>query len=616
MPLISTDSQTNPIEIPSGTRIYDVIMQYPDIFPPNSKNLSPTAATMNNELVSLSDKIQITSHIQLVYPDTVSGSSIYRKSLVFLLQMAWNNICPARQLTISHSIGHAFYFKEVCQNDTIVIESSDLQGEMTTPAPKHNSIDHIEFDMIKKEMQNLIKQNLPILTRKPISSENIIQILTNQAQPESADVVRSKNENRVFTSQCGNYYQLMHTPLVPTTGSLKQYRLLMIEDMIVIVYPSHTNHFEIPEFQHNATIHQLYQENQNWSKVLKVSSLGQLNAINRDERLKSYIQICESRQNQRIGEVCKLILNGRNQFCVDGPITVKDAYKTVKENFNKNSIVIGRQATVQDEIKLVMISGPSSAGKTTFAKKLQYNLTVMGRNPIVLSMDNYFVNRVDTPLGPDGQYDFEHVESLDIPLFNKDLSNLLLGKQIESPIYNFKTGEREQKKLIMSLPYRGCVIIEGIHALNPLLTKSVPIQQKFGIFIQPLTSINVDETCRISTRDYRMIRRIVRDKKYRNCSAERTIELFTNVRKGEERWVFPNQGRADVYFNTALDYELMVLSTYVIPLLHEVNQDSDSYMEARRVIQFLSWVQGINSDYVPKHSILREFIGGSAFNYD
>lgn len=231
-------------------------------------------------------------------------------------------------------------------------------------------------------------------------------------------------------------------------------------------------------------------------------------------------------------------------------------------------------------------------------------------------MDNYFVNREDTPLGEDGKWDFEHVDAVDQALFNEHLDLLLRGSIANTPIFDFKTGKRLEKTVPMTLTQRGIIIIEGIHALNPIMTRSVAAENKFGIFIQPLPCIKLDDMHRLSTRDYRLVRRIIRDRKYRGCSAEKTIQLFDNVRKGEDRWIFPHQQRADIYFNTALDYELPVLATLVVPQLHEISPSSPYYTEGRRLLGTLEWVQGINQDYIPKHSLLREFIGGSGFSYD
>lgn len=256
-----------------------------------------------------------------------------------------------------------------------------------------------------------------------------------------------------------------------------------------------------------------------------IESIGQLNQINRTERFKSYVQICESRQNQMVSQVCELIMRGHKSQ--NGPMAITEALKeSEKMKAGKDSIIIGGSENQTDKIKLIAISGPSSSGKTTFAKKLQYNLTVMGRTPLVLSMDNYFVDREKTPVGPDGKYDFEHVDAIDIDYFNQQLADLLSGKQILTPIFDFKTGKRSAKTVPMILPSRGIVIIEGIHALNPIMTRSVALENKFCIFIQPLPCINLDDLTRISTRDYRLFRRIVRDKKFRNCSAETTIQLF------------------------------------------------------------------------------------------
>eukprot|EP00703_Trepomonas_sp_PC1_P002583 JAP94023.1 Uridine kinase [Trepomonas sp. PC1] len=602
--IITTIPNVEPIILDKTQRIYDIYIKYPDRFEVHPKGSFPVAASMNNQLLALSDSINVSCQLNLIFPDTVIGADIYRRSLIFLLGMAWNNLYQDSLLEISHSIGHAFYFF-VRTVEPDVKQISEIPND-------HKEFSFEQYQAIKVEMLKLVSEDIPILSRKPMSNEQAIEIFKAQNQLQTVSLLQSRNETRIMVQQCGNYYQLAHTPLVAKTGLLDKFELTTIDNMMVMTFPSHRNCCEIPKFKHNKPLSGIYEEYATWCQAMKIESIGQLNKINRTERFKSYVQICESRQNEMVAQTCELILRGHKS--TDGPIAIADAIKESQRN--KRDIIVGNTADQSDQIKLVIISGPSSSGKTTFAKKLQYTLTVMGRCPIVLSMDNYFVNRVDTPKDQSGNYDFEHIEAMDIDLFNDHLSKLLHGEQVQVPTFDFKTGERVQKTEPIILPNRGIIIIEGIHALNPLMTRSVPMNTKFGIFIQPLPSINLDDRTRISTRDYRLFRRIVRDKKYRNCSAERTIELFVNVRKGEDRWIYPHQQRADIFFNSALDYEILVLSTFVTPLLHEISPTSHSYMEARRLLAFLDWVQGVNPDYVPRHSILREFIGSSAFNYD
>ncbi|CAL6062803.1 Uridine_kinase [Hexamita inflata] len=603
---ITTSETGKPLVLDSGLRIYDIITKYPDAFPVHPQGLFPVAATINNLLVALSDKVSVNCSLNMIYADSVIGGDVYRRSLVFILGMAWFKVFPKVRLEISHSIGHAFYF--VIKN-----EEADVKQVIDVNDVSKVKVTQEHFDGLKLEMEKIIAADIPILSRTPMNNQHAIDVFCKQNQPFTCSLLQSRNETRIIVQQCGEYIQLAHGPLVGKTGSLNKFNIAVENDMLVLIYPSHKNSEVIPEFKHNAPLSQIYEEYGHWAGVMDIESIGQLNAINRTDRFKSYVQICESRQNQMLSQVCELIMKGHKSM--NGPMAITEAlkYNAAQES---NGIMLGDLTQQTDQIKLVAISGPSSSGKTTFAKKLQYNLTVMGRTPLVLSMDNYFVNREVTPLGEDGKYDFEHLEAIDIDYFNVQLAELLNGKQIQMPIFDFKTGQRSDKTVPMVLPSRGIVIIEGIHALNPIMTRSVPMNDKFCIFIQPLPCINLDDRTRISTRDYRLFRRIVRDKKYRNCSAEHTIQLFINVRKGEDKWIYPHQNRADIYFNTALDYELLVLSTFVTPLLHDISPESPSYMEARRLLSFLDWIQAVNADYVPKHSILREFIGGSGFAYD
>ncbi|GCA63100.1 uridine kinase-like protein [Kipferlia bialata] len=263
--------------------------------------------------------------------------------------------------------------------------------------------------------------------------------------------------------------------------------------------------------------------------------------------------------------------------------------------------------------RIVLIAGPSSSGKTTFSLKLSTHLRCKGLNPVTLCMDNYYVNRVNTPLDKDGKYDFEHVEAIDIPLFNQQLSALCRGEKVITPIFDFQTGTRKEGPA-MQLEEGGIIVCEGIHGLNPRLSEQVAPEHKFKIFISPLTMLNIDDHHRISTTNNRLIRRIVRDNQFRGHSPEATINMWPSVGRGEEKWIFPHQYQADVYMNSALDYELGVLAGYVTPLLHAVPPTSSAYTKARTLLNFLSLVQTIPETAVPMHSILREFIGRSAFH--
>lgn len=513
---------------------------------------------------------------------------------------------------------------------------------------------------LRQELNLLIKANRPISSNLPMNSNDLEEALKSTSDYNSVALLKSLNEVRVMTVRCDNYVQIYHAPLAPVTGILKHYELYTYKDGFAISFPSKRSPTELIPFRPNELLHDVYSEYTQWIHVLKVRTIGHLNNLCYKGMIKSFIQICETMQSKKLAELCDVIANGREylrryqkasratnytlgmSLRLDGsagtrslkatdfklatqdlvditvspnmsePEAKRDLIFPVADSSNCVSNCYAPVSNIEDkEVKVVFISGPSSSGKTTFAKKLAYNLKVMGREPLIISLDNYFVDREKTPLAEDGSYDFEHVNALDLDLFNDHLEALITGKKILSPIFDFRTGKRKQTTIEMIMPFRGIIIIEGIHALNPLLSRRIPLANKILVFIAPFTTINLDDRTRISSKECRLVRRIVRDNNFRGFTAERTIELLHNLRIGEDRWIYPHQHRADIMFNTALDYELCVLSTHAYPLLCEIKPDSPSYKEARQLIALLEKVASINSEYVPKFSLLREFIGGS-----
>lgn len=513
---------------------------------------------------------------------------------------------------------------------------------------------HTEFTVtdsviaaLEAEMRRIVTADLPILSSTPSSTDELLNYFYLNRDYHSCALLKSLNEIRTQVSRCGNYLQIFHTPLAPFTGMLKYFNLYSYHGGVIMTYPSKSSPAVLPPFKENLLLYTQYKQYSRWIKVMGVPAVGYLNSLCIDGRIKSFIQICETMHHRRMGEIVDVVLQGRGalaqaqaQAQASGEGEAGMAGKSAKSaksadlaeplssagaNACSDPQVCTQmlRAASQDptpdsangEIKLILIGGPSSSGKTTFAAKLSYNLRVAGRQPIVLSTDNYFVDRVKTPKNAAGEYDFEHLDAIDRELFNLHLQELIAGRKIVSPVFDFKIGQRKDAGVEMVLPSRGVVIVEGIHALNPLLTSTIPIRNKFLLFIAPLTCINLDDRTRISSRDNRLLRRIIRDHNFRGFSAEKTIQLFDNVKAGENRWVFPHQGRADMLYNTALDYELCVLATYVIPLLSEIKPTSPSYTEAARLLNFLSRIQSVNSEMVPNYSILREFIGGSTIKY-
>ncbi|EET01608.1 Uridine kinase [Giardia duodenalis ATCC 50581] len=662
----------NTITVLARMHIYDIIRMYPDEFPGDGHPF--IVCTVNNELTSLSEKVGVNCTLVPYSVATIDGAECYRRSLIFALGKVWSELFPQDSLQISHSQGHSYYLyvdnssknlqmediktTDICAHGSKGDPNCDIgmTSVFSTVFGNDKPITEEIVTNLRQELNLLIKANRPISSNIPMNANDLEAALESTSDYNSVALLKSLNEVRVMTVRCDNYVQIYHTPLAPVTGILKYYDLHAYKDGFVISFPSKRSPTELVPFKPNELLHDVYSEYTQWIRVLKVRTIGHLNNLCYKGMIKSFIQICETMQNKKLAELCDVIANGRDylqryqkasraanytlgmSLRIDGSNSATARSMKVDSKLMSQDLVDARVSSstsdleadtdmsgsaevsncyaptsnIEDkEVKVVFISGPSSSGKTTFAKKLAYNLKVMGREPLIISLDNYFVDREKTPLAEDGSYDFEHVNALDLDLFNDHLEALVSGKKILSPVFDFRTGKRKQSTIEMIMPFRGVIIIEGIHALNPLLSRRIPLANKILVFIAPFTAINMDDRMRISSRDCRLIRRIVRDNNFRGFTAEKTIDMLKNLRVGEDRWIYPYQPRADIMFNTALDYELCVLSTHAYPLLCEIKPDSSAYKEARRLIALLEKVASINSEYVPKFSLLREFIGGS-----
>jgi len=365
--------------------------------------------------------------------------------------------------------------------------------------------------------------------------------------------------------------------MVPSSGYLKQFRLEYDNGGIVLISPKITNPNTLEEHNIPKKLFQIFSEYRQWVNILGVDNVGKLNDIVEAGKANEFIRISEALHEKKIARIADMI------------------------------------AERKDRVRVILIAGPSSSGKTTFAQRLSIQLRVNGLIPVNISTDDYFVEKDKTPLDEYGEPDFEALEAVDLKLFNEHLNSLIKGEEVSIPTFNFLTGKREYHNRKIRLDEGHVLIIEGIHGLNPKLTEEVDEDSKFKIYISAITSMRIDKHNRIPTTDLRFIRRIVRDNKFRGCPAYKTIDLWPSVRRGEERNIFPFQEQADVMFNSSLIYELGVLKTLAVPLLSEIRPEQPQYSESRRLIEFLSYFLSINSDEIPTNSILREFIGGSCF---
>ena len=523
----------------------------------NSENGYPVIAAMvNNRITSLSYRVDVHARVTPVALDSPEGLRVYRRSLCFLLAIASRNLYPDRRLTIGHSLGDGYYY---------TFEDSD-------------GITEDEEKALEQEMERLVEADLPIV-RKLISYEDALEHFRTHWMTDTALLLENRNDHKVAIYQCGDFIDLAHDPLAPRTGTLRWFQVLRYRSGFLLRHPRDHAPMEIQPFQDIPVLFSIYQEYKQWGRILGVNSAGRLNTLSRRNGIRDFIWTAEALHSKKISEISDRI---QEQI---------------------------------DSVRTVLIAGPSSSGKTTFTKKLAIQLKAIGLRPVTINLDDYFVPRAQTPLDEDGKPDFEALQAIDVELLNDDLVALLTGEEVNLPTFNFKSGERSYENKFASLPERGIIVMEGIHGLNEDLTPRLPTESKFRIYVSALTQLNLDDHTRVSTTDNRLIRRLVRDAHFRGRGAKGTLEMWPNVRRGEDRNIFPYQSKAHVAFNSALDYELGVLKPYAEPLLREVKPYDTVYHEAVRLMDFLDNFTAIPSSLVPDQSILREFIGDSAFRY-
>ena len=415
-----------------------------------------------------------------------------------------------------------------------------------------------------------------MIERIKVTKEEAALIYKEEGFLDKIDVLKYRQENTVNMYKCNDYYNYMYAYMLPRTSYIKDYNLIPYQPGFLVQYPRSEEKGVIPDFEDSPKLFTMIQDAYKWSRTCKIANIASMNEFTNDREFVDFVNMCETKHNNFLAELGLKI----------------------KENI--------------DRIKIIAIAGPSSSGKTTFSNRLRVELMSRGIFPVMISCDDYYLNRADTPLDEDGKPDFEHIEAIDLDFFNKQLKDLIEGKEVTLPVYNFKTGLRETGKTIR-LEKNQPIIIEGIHALNERLTSSIERNNKYKIFISPFPQINIDNHNPIMVTDIRMLRRIVRDNKFRKTSPEKTFSMWPSVRRGEFRWIYPCQEDADYVYNTELTYELMVMKKYALPALREIKNDSPYYIEANRLIKFLKWIKDIEDRYVPCNSVLREFIGDSCF---
>jgi len=542
------------VQVPRGIKCINIPWGHPI-----DGDMPVVVAKFNNHYMSLMETLEINGTIEAIKLGCFTGARVYRDSLIFLFELAARQEFPNRRIVIGHSLGHGFFYRF---------------------ADDGRPIQHEDVECMHNAITELVKKELAIIP-DVISWNDAIAYMKTLPFPSAAPLVEALNNPVVKIWRCNEYLTLRHNPLVQNTRVLTAFAVTFYQDGFLLRFPpSSTPHLLGPR-DDEPKLFGIYEEHKKWGRILGVSNVAQLNtlALNR-ERARDFIQTAEALHNRKIAELA-----------------------------NKISLR-GNQA------KVVMISGPTSSGKTTFTKKLALSLKSLGLKPVHISLDDYYRERSDIPLDEEGKPDFEVLEALDIDLFNRNLDDLLAGKEAEIPIFDFKkVGGRLEKGRTMHLEDNSVLLLEGIHGLNPNLTPGMARGKTFRIYISALTQLNISDHARIPTTDNRCIRRIVRDHQFRQYPAIATLKIWPSVRRGEKRHIFPYQSSADEMFNSALDYELAILKIFAEPLLRTVNPDEEFYGEARRLMTFLENFMPFPVEEVPELSIIREFIGRSGFRY-
>ena len=516
------------------------------------------AARVNYKVEDLNFLIYKPKDIEFIDVSSPSGMRVYVRSLSMVLGKAISELYPNAALRIEHPISKGYY----CTIDSF---GNALTSEI--------------INNIKEKVKDIIVRNEVIVCEEK-QTKVVKELFAKQMnQKDKISLFETFGTPYCRYFRMGEYYDYFNGVLLPSTGYLNLFDLVPYYDGMLLRVPNRDNPVELDEMVYLPKMFDIFKEYVGWNKIMNLNNVGEFNVACKNNQSFNLIKVSEALHEKKVASIADMI----------------------------------SQRT--DKVKFVLISGPSSSGKTTFSKRLSIQLMVSGLKPVALSLDNYFVNREDTPLDENGEWDFEHLHALDLDLFNQHLKQLLAGEEIEIPFFNFEDGKRYFKGEKLKLEADSILLMEGIHALNPQLIPEIPQDFTFKIYVSALTTISIDNHNWIPTTDTRLLRRIIRDYRFRNYSARETIARWPSVRRGEEKWIFPFQENADVMFNSALLFELAVLKKHAEPILAEVPKYCDEYTETHRLIKFLNYFVSIPEREIPPTSLLREFVGGSSFRY-
>jgi len=510
-------------------------------------------AVVNNELKELWVEIQQDCELHFIDTATVYGNRFYSRSLAFLFIIAAKEVFKGCRVTVEHSLSKGLYC-EVHKDEPL--------------APQ-------DILKLEEKMRELQKLDMPFKKRK-ITCDEAVELFRSTDQLDKVNLIRYRKKKYINVYSCYGYHDYFYGYMVPSTGYLKLFELKFNKPGLVLRFPEKSDPNKLPEYKEQKKLFSIFREFENWGKILELENISHLNDAIKGGRINEVMQVAEGLHEKKIAQIADMISASGNK-------------------------------------KLVLIAGPSSSGKTTFAQRLSVQLRVNGLKPVPISIDDFFKNREDTPVGEDGELDFETIDAIDIVTFNDVIKRLINGKEVEIPVFNFHTGQREWRGKKLKISEEQVLVVEGIHGLNETLTRYIPKEQKFKIYISALTHLGIDDHNRIPTSDLRLIRRIVRDFQFRSHDALSTIKRWDSVRRGEDKYIYPFQEEADIMFNSSLVYELAVLNQVALPQLQKIDNSVPEYIEAKRLTKFLQYFLEADIDGIPTNSILREFVGKSCF---
>ena len=525
-----------------------------DIFKEEIKNSENNiiACKCNNEVKSLNYEVETEDKVELIDTTTRDGRRVYIRGLLYIMAKALYELYPKALLTVNYQLSNSM----LCE-----IENMEITEEF--------------IKKLSEKMNDIIKKDLEI-KKIEMTKEEAIKFYEKEKTLRGILQLENKEKDEVSLYFCEEYYNYFYGVMPISTGYIKKFEVIKYHDGFLLRYPSKNSPNALDDYHETKKLLNTLDEYEDIHKTLGISTVYKLNKAISEGKAQDIISLAEALHEKKISDIADKIIERKN-------------------------------------VKAILIAGPSSSGKTTFAKRLGIQLRLNGLKPVTISVDNYFVERKDNPKHSDGTYDFECIEAIDLKLFNEHLTKLLNGEEIDVPTFNFKTGNKEYHGEKMKLADDEVLVMEGIHCLNDKLTESIPKEQKYKIYISALTVLNIDYYNRISTTDTRLIRRIVRDYQFRSYSALHTLQTWLSVNKGEEKYIYPFQEEADSMFNTSLIYELCVLKKHAHPLLKEITNVSKEFSEAKNLYNLLNYFEDIPDELVPRNSLLREFIGGSIF---